>query len=176
MDLSELPELPEYPQGEPQEQGSDELLAADDLRLPEGASFLVRLHALRAWLARRLAEERLAVGEAALQIQALAREQGPSSRRRIQEQQAREQQAAQLAFTIASQRLESYQEAADLLDDYIAHTGGERLLVEYYLALHGLLDEERPSGSAGCSSSSVRQEVLLEIMQRIERVSVPPED
>ncbi len=31
--------------------GSDELLSEDNLRLPDSASVLVRLHAVRAWLA-----------------------------------------------------------------------------------------------------------------------------
>lgn len=34
----------------PVEIGSDELLSDDNLRLPESANILVRIHALRAWL------------------------------------------------------------------------------------------------------------------------------
>ncbi|HET8850977.1 MAG TPA: hypothetical protein VFN02_00480, partial [Ktedonobacteraceae bacterium] len=51
------------------ETGSDELLSEDDLRLPESASVLVRLHAVRAWLARRHHEATVEVGEAALKLQ-----------------------------------------------------------------------------------------------------------
>src|SRR5260370_27770337 len=49
--------------------GSDELLAHDDLRLPDSANILVRLHAVRAWLARRCDEAPMAVGEATLALQ-----------------------------------------------------------------------------------------------------------
>jgi len=59
-----------------EEVGSDELLAADELRLPAGASMLVRLHAMRAWLQRRHAESDLEVGQAALSLQmAMSRRQ-----------------------------------------------------------------------------------------------------
>ena len=49
--------------------GSDELLSDDNLRLPESASILVRIHAVRAWLARRYEETTIEVGEAALALQ-----------------------------------------------------------------------------------------------------------
>ena len=49
--------------------GSDELLSNDNLRLPESASLLVRIHAVRAWLTRRYQETTLEVGEAALALQ-----------------------------------------------------------------------------------------------------------
>src|SRR5437588_11618338 len=53
----------------PVEIGSDELLSDDNLRLPESASILVRIHALRAWLTRRYEETSIEVGEAALALQ-----------------------------------------------------------------------------------------------------------
>ena len=56
-----------------EEIGSDELLAADDLRLPADANILVRLHAMRAWLGRRYEESGLDVGGAALDVQEIAR-------------------------------------------------------------------------------------------------------
>ena len=46
------------------ETGSDELLSDENLRLPEGANILVRLHAVRAWLSRRRDETSIEVGEA----------------------------------------------------------------------------------------------------------------
>src|ERR1700730_16337007 len=49
--------------------GSDELLSDDHLRLPETASMLVRLHALRAWLTRRMRDTELEIGNAALRLQ-----------------------------------------------------------------------------------------------------------
>ena len=47
------------------EMGSDELLSDDNLRLPESANILVRLHAVQAWLSRRYDEATIEVGEAA---------------------------------------------------------------------------------------------------------------
>src|SRR3989442_4046991 len=55
-----------------EELGSDELLSDDNLRLPESANILVRLHAVRAWLARRREEAIIEVGEAALEVQQAA--------------------------------------------------------------------------------------------------------
>ena len=56
------------------EPGSDELLSDDNLRLPENANILVRLHAVRAWLSRRHDEATIEVGEAALALQELRQE------------------------------------------------------------------------------------------------------
>ena len=53
------------------EEGSDELLSDDLLRLPDSASILVRLHAVRSWLERNHREASAAVGEAALALQAV---------------------------------------------------------------------------------------------------------
>ena len=53
------------------ESGSDEVLSDDNLRLPESANVLVRLHAVRAWLSSRHHEATIEVGEAALAIQEL---------------------------------------------------------------------------------------------------------
>src|SRR5205085_11982805 len=64
-------ELPD----ESTETGSDELLSDDNLRLPESASPLVRLHALRAWLARRQKETTLEIGEAAPTLQHILQQQ-----------------------------------------------------------------------------------------------------
>src|SRR5579863_4634449 len=52
-----------------EETGSDELLADDNLRLPDSANVLVRVHAVRAWLARRHDEAAIEAGTAALTLQ-----------------------------------------------------------------------------------------------------------
>ena len=56
------------------EMGSDELLSDENLRLPESANILVRLHAVRAWLFRRHDEATIEVGEAALALQEVMQE------------------------------------------------------------------------------------------------------
>src|SRR5215467_11561036 len=55
--------------------GSDELLSDENLRLPESANILARLHAVRAWLSRRHDEASIEVGEAAMALQELMQEQ-----------------------------------------------------------------------------------------------------
>ncbi|WP_376795001.1 hypothetical protein [Thermogemmatispora sp.] len=166
-----------------EERGSDELLASEELRLPEGASFLVRLHAVRAWLTRRQEEARLAAGRAALRLQELAlSEEGPTRlRRRELEQQARRQQEARQDLENANLRLQTYAEAAALLEETVDHVGGQRVLVEYYLALSQLLERETERvGSLPESGETIarspRLQTLQEVLRRIEQVSVPAED
>src|SRR5579883_3492436 len=89
-----------------EETGSDELLAADDLRLPESANVLVRLHALRAWLERKRAESELEIGTAALALQTAMSEAGREQRprRRLGENHA-PLARAQATLSHAQQRL-----------------------------------------------------------------------
>nr|BBH94935.1 hypothetical protein KTA_31340 [Thermogemmatispora argillosa] len=176
-------ELEEEQDQEPEERGSDELLASDELRLPEGASFLVRLHAVRAWLARRREEARLAVGEAALQLQELARTQEGCSRlrRRELEQQARLLQQAREELENANRRLQAYDEAATLLEEVVDHISGQRVLVEYYLTLSELIEREAGAASSPAERERIidhspRLQTLQAVLQRVERVSLPAED
>src|SRR5579859_5125875 len=113
--------------------GSDELLSDDNLRLPESANILVRIHALRAWLARRREETTLELGEAALALQAGTSQEPPRTRLRRRERQNQEEQLARIQQSLAEtrQRLSAYEEAQSLLEDSITHTSGERVLVEY---------------------------------------------
>ena len=46
---------------EDDEIGSDELLSDENLRLPEGANILVRLHAVRAWQRERVVPNEIAL-------------------------------------------------------------------------------------------------------------------
>src|SRR5438128_1072426 len=75
----------DFSESEDNETGSDDLLSADHLRLPEGASPLVRLHAIRAWLSRRQQETSMEIGEAALALQQLMEEEPQTSRPRRRE-------------------------------------------------------------------------------------------
>src|SRR6516225_917295 len=124
------------------ETGSDELLSDDNLRLPESANILVRLHAVRAWLSRRIDEATIEVGEAALAIQELKQEDAvetrPRRRSRIEDDMQRFLRAQQ-ALVASQQRLSAYEKAQSILEDCVAHTSGERVLVEYYLTLEELV-------------------------------------
>ena len=125
MDFDDVPE-------EVTEVGSDELLSDDDLRLPEGANPLVRLHAVRAWLTRRQKLTNIEIGEAVLELQHLQQDESGTTRLRRRELQARQEQMQHLQqkFQQAQQRLVAYEEAETLLQECVDHTTvGERLLV-----------------------------------------------
>src|SRR5256712_80326 len=159
----------------PEEAGSDEMLSDDNLRLPESANILVRVHAVGAWLTRRYQETTLEVGEAALALQELAQmgEELPRWRRRErQEQEARLSQIQQ-RLTEAQQRLHTYEEAQTLLEECIDHTSGERVLVEYYLVLEDLVECVRQESASG---HIPRLQALTDVQHRVERVGVPHEE
>lgn len=163
------------------ETGSDELLAADDLRLPEGASILVRLHAVRAWLTRREQEANIEVGEAVLDLQqAMLYEPSEIRARSLPRQEEQEKlhhvRRAQQALTEAQERLSAFEEVQNLLEEYIAHTSGERVLVEYYLALEELVQSNTLPEAPEQAELPPRLQVFAEVMQRVERVCVPDVD
>jgi len=163
-------------QEESTEVGSDELLSEDDLRLPESASVLVRLHAVRAWLARRRHEATVEVGEAALNLQqAMASEfQEARPRRREHRSQGQEDSLnlAQQALAVAQQRLQAYEDAEALLEDCVIHAGGDRVLVEYYLSLEELVQSNTHAGQA---ERIPWLQALADVQHRIERVGAPSE-
>jgi hypothetical protein len=158
--------------------GSDELLSNDNLRLPESANMLVRLHAVRAWLSRRHDEATIEVGEAALTLQELmqgdAVETGPRRRMHLAEE-AQQFQRAQKALAAAQQRLSAYEEAQSILEDCVAHTSGERVLVEYYLTLEELLlqNNQQPEQA---KEHSPWLDALSDVLRRIEHVGTPDEE
>lgn len=160
------------------EVGSDELLSDDNLRLPESANALVRLHAVRAWLTRRQVETNIEIGEAALALQEAFQEPEEETRLRRRERQnqvgsVQRVQHAQQALEEAQQRLHTYEEALELLEEIVTHTtSGERALVEYYLALEDLMQSsiEEPD------SSRQRILALADVQHRVEHVGAPNED
>lgn len=155
----------------PTEAGSDELLSDDNLRLPESANILVRIHAVRAWLKRRQQETRMEMGETALALQESMQEELHGTKLRRRERQLIEERkyALQDALAENQQRLDAYEEAQALLEESIAHTSGERTLVEYYLAL-----EELMQGSE--DELSPRIQSLNSVQHRVEHVGAPGED
>src|SRR5437016_7119278 len=159
-----------------EEVGSDELLADDDLRLPESANILVRLHAVRAWLARRREEAIIEVGEAALEFQQASAPGPQETRLSRRERLGHEARLldTQRVLAVAQQRLQAYEDAQALLEDCIAHTtSGERVLVEYYLTLEELVQD---SIQASEDERTPRLRALADVQHRIERVGAPNED
>ena len=157
------------------ETGSDELLSDDNLRLPESANILVRTHAVLAWLTRRCKETALEIGEAALALQQTMMQEPQETRLRRRERQNLEWQISQRQQQLqeAQQRLDAYEEAQGLLEDCIAHTSGERILVEYYLVLEDLVQNIT---QANQPEDTPRLQVLADVQHRVEHVGVPHED
>ena len=160
------------------EVGSDELLSDDNLRLPEGASPLVRLHAVRAWLKRRQQETEMEIGNAALSLQQLMEDepQVTSRLRRRERQDAMEHvQQAQQELQQAQQRLDAYDEAQNLLEDCITHTTpGERALVEYYLSLEEIMYSNDSTDDV--TATAARRQALMDVQHRVEHVTTPYDD
>ena len=157
------------------ETGSDELLSDDDLRLPESASILVRIHAVRAWLARRYEETAIEVGEAALVLQEMMMQEPQETRLRRRERQSQQEQLSHIQQVLleAQQRLSAYEEAQSLLEDCIVHTSGERVLVEYYLALEELVQAATQANQPG---QAPRLRALADVQHRVEHVGAPNEE
>jgi hypothetical protein len=158
--------------------GSDELLSDENLRLPESANMLVRLHAVRAWLSRRHDEAAIEVGEAALAIQEMMQEEAVETRprRRSHQIEARQQlQRAQKALAESQQRLNAYEEAQSILEDCVAHTSGERVLVEYYLTLEDLVLQSEDQVDQ-TEDHSPWLDAMSDVLHRIELVGTPEEE
>jgi hypothetical protein len=162
-----------------EEMGSDELLSDENLRLPESANILVRLHAVRAWLIRRHDEATIEVGEAALAIQEVMQENPAETRqrRRTRQIEAAQQQfqRAQKALAESQQRLSAYEEAQSILEDCVAHTSGERVLVEYYLTLEELV-LRRLEQIKQDEDDSPWLEAVSDVLHRVEHVGTSNEE
>lgn len=152
--------------------GSDDLLAADDLHLPEGANTLVRLHALRAWLERRCTASELEIGTAALALQAAMQDSAMSRRPRRQwEENNQLLLRTQAALSQAQLRQSAYHEACLLLEECVTHTTtAERLLVEYYLSLEELV----AGGSA--DADPPWHAAMQDVLHRVEQIGSPAEE
>ncbi|MGH2495454.1 MAG: hypothetical protein ACRDIV_12190 [Ktedonobacteraceae bacterium] len=162
-----------------EETGSDELLADDNLRLPDSANVLVRVHAVRAWLARRHDEAAIEAGMAALALQQAMSNPGAESRPRRRSLQPPDTSLAQQQLADARQRIDAIEEAQALLEECIAHTNGERVLVEYYLAVEQLLLDNGYALSGENPEHPQHTpwfDAMLDILQRIEHVGTPQED
>ncbi len=158
-----------------EETGSDELLSDDNLRLPEGANPMVRLHAVRAWLKRRQREIKIKMGNTALELQASQQNSGSAPlRRRAYQEQMEGLQRLQTSFQRDQERLNAYEEAEAELEDCVNHTTvGERLLVEYYLQLDMIIQTDLQEHS---QNETLRIETLLGVQHRVERVTATYEE
>jgi hypothetical protein len=81
-------------------------------------------------------------------------------------------QRAQQTLAAAQQCLGAYEEAQSILEDYVAHTSGERVLVEYYLALEELLLQNQVHPG----EHSPWSDALADTLHRIEHVGIAIEE
>jgi hypothetical protein len=172
--------LPLHYDSEPadDEMGSDELLSDDNLRLPENANILVRLHAVRAWLSRRYDEATIEVGKAALGLQQTMQEDALETRVRRRMRMGEDSLRfirVQQALAEAQQRQSAYEEAQTILEDCVAHTSGERVLVEYYLTLEELILQSRENVDS-TREHSPWFDALADVLHRVEHVGMPDEE
>jgi hypothetical protein len=149
--------------------GSDELLSNENLRLPESATILVRLHAVDAWLSRRREEATIEIGEAALALQEMLQEEAVAMKPRRRTHQIEAVQRAQKTLAESQQRLSAYEEAQSILEDCVAHTSGERVLVESYLTLEDLVQQSQQQIDQS-EDHSPRIDALSDVLHRIEQV------
>jgi hypothetical protein len=177
MDIDHNLPSPYHHEPADEEIGSDELLSDDNLRLPESANVLVRLHAVQAWLSRRRKEAAIEVGEAALALQEAIQENAQETRvrRRAREEEEQRLKRAQQVLTDAQQRQSAYEEAQSILEDCVAHTTGERVLVEYYLTLEELILQNRVHPNQA-NEHSPWLDALSDVLRRIEHVGTPNEE
>jgi hypothetical protein len=160
---------------EENEKGSDELLSDDNLRLPDNANPLVRLHAVRAWLNKRQKETRLDIGMIALDQQQLEQEGLEFGQtRRVSPASLSRKQAIQTRLQFYQQLLSTYEEAETLLEDCVDHTTiSERLLVEYFLTIEELVQtaQQQPT-----NERSPRLTALNDVLHRVEQVGTSQEE
>ncbi len=146
--------------------------------MPDSANILVRLHAVRAWLIRRNDEATIEVGEAALALQEVMQENPAETRlrrRMHQVEEAQRFQRAQQVLVEAQQRLDAYEEAQTILEDCVAHTSGERVLVEYYLTLEELVLRSLEQREQ-MEDHSPWLEAVSDVLHRVEHVGTPNEE
>lgn len=105
--------------------------AEDELQLPPGVPALSRIRAVRAWLLAQRQREHEALGMLLLEQRRLAPEEEPPGSRRA----PREVSPLELAMAEHEAAASEYESLLEALDDLETHTGPQRLLVEYYLAV-----------------------------------------
>ena len=104
---------------------------------------LVRLHAVRAWLSRRLDEATIEVGEAALALQEMMQEEAVETRPRriahLNDSSSRTISARTESACRVTTTFERLRGSAIHLRGLRCAYSGERVLVEYYLTLEELV-------------------------------------
>ena len=97
------------------------------------------------------------------------------TRLRRRERQSLEERLGhiQQALEGAQLRLNAYEEAQALLEECITHTSGERVLVEYYLALEDLVQSVTEANQPG---QLPRLQALADVQHRVEHVGAPNEE
>jgi hypothetical protein len=84
-------------------------------------------------------------------------------------------QHAQQTLAESQQRLSAYEEAQSILEDCVAHTNGERVLVEYYLTLEELELQSQEQVDRS-EDRSPWLDAMSDVLHRIEHVGTPEDE
>ena len=77
----------------------------------------------------------------------------------------------------AQEQLRAFEEAQALLEECVAHTNGDRVLVEYYLTLEQLLLEHGYSFQVAAPTQHTPwYDAMAEVLHRVEHVGTPQEE
>jgi hypothetical protein len=89
--------------------------------------------------------------------------------------QVEEARRFQQWLVASQQRLSAYEEAQSILEDCVAHTSGERVLVEYYLTLEELVLQSQENVDQD-RDRSPWFDALADVLHRVEHVGTPDEE
>ncbi len=165
--------------------------AEDELQLPPGAPAGSRIRAVRAWLLARRQREHEALGMLLLEQRRMQPEEEQPELRRG----AREISPLELAMAEHEAAAGEYELLLESLADLETHTGPQRLLVEYYLAIldrlaalanapeahesfmpHLRVASQGPSSGVSARSAAQwqgRASAVAQTRRRVERMTEP---
>jgi hypothetical protein len=159
-------------------------LAAEQFEMPEGAPDAPRVAAVRAWLARKREVAGDELGDLLLRQREERRDDSPAGRR--PRRGPTPYSAVDLELAERQATIDEYALLAETLDDFVAHSGLARALVEFYLWLAGQLDEHVAASRALLAAAEPdplavaawngRAQAVVATRGRVERMMAPAGD
>lgn len=175
--------------------------AADDLTLPLGAPSATRVRGVRAWLLRQWMLENEAMGVILLERRRRTEREDEEERPSRPSIAARDDSPLELALLEHQAAATEYETLLAALDDHVAHTGPDRVLIEYHFWLNEQLAAlaaaaEAPAGfgehylyapietPAGAPHPTPRSgaewegraTAVIQTRRRVERMTAPEEE
>lgn len=181
-------EEPDDATDDPQKEAQSPL-AADELDLPLGAPDAPRVRAVHAWIIRQRAARYETMGALLLQQREQHADEDTAERpgRRRPHRGTEESAPLELAIAEHQAAADEYDALLETLDDFGAHSGAGRVLVEYYLWLAEHLATLAAAPEAATAASTAhslaeaawrgRAHAAIGVRGRVERVTAPaPEE